>query len=327
MFSLRDVFKKYTGFLRSLKVVYIINNFLNRKKLKHNKMLYKKQGLQKSIFAPIGSHDFKNQPAEIPWLDLPEAPKAILQHPKFHSFSKDIQKQMLNFIENGYLILKGFYTGQEVQRLNSEVDRLLEQRKTGFNYTGRKIMDAHRFSTLIEKGFFKNTKILQLLRFLLGRKVIPFQTINFREGSEQRVHSDSIHMMTEPKGFLIATWTALEDCHEGNGPLIYYPKSHRLPYITCQDYPSGNTKWKLGERSYKNYEDKVEATIRENHLEEKYFIGKKGDVFIWHANLLHGGSPVTHKGATRKSMVAHYFGEGVICYHEISQRPALLELK
>jgi hypothetical protein len=34
--------------------------------------------------------------------------------------------------------------------------------------------------------------------------------------------------------------------------------------------------------------------------------------------------PVKQEGSTRKSMVAHYFAEGVICYHEISQRPALV---
>jgi len=47
-------------------------------------------------------------------------------------------------------------------------------------------------------------------------------------------------------------------------------------------------------------------------------------VLIWHANLLHGGSPILRPGATRRSMVCHYFAEGVICYHEMSQRPALV---
>ena len=50
-----------------------------------------------------------------------------------------------------------------------------------------------------------------------------------------------------------------------------------------------------------------------------------GDVLVWHANLLHGGGPILREGATRRSMVAHYFCEEVICYHEMTQRPALLE--
>ena len=50
----------------------------------------------------------------------------------------------------------------------------------------------------------------------------------------------------------------------------------------------------------------------------------KGDVLVWHHNLLHGGSAIEREGATRRSMVAHYFGEGALCYHEITERPALI---
>ena len=72
-------------------------------------------------------------------------------------------------------------------------------------------------------------------------------------------------------------------------------------------------------------EEKIAELVEEKGLQKKYFMAKKGDVLIWHANLIHGGEAIRTKGATRKSMVAHYFCEGVICYHEISQRPALLQ--
>jgi hypothetical protein len=324
MISLRDIFKKQTGFLRCLKVSYVINNLLNAGKLRHNKSLYEKHGLKKSIFSPVGSHDFHRHTGELPWLDRPGAAEALEQHPDFQNFDGETQEQLRRFVRDGFLILRGFYTAGEVDGLNGEVARLLHDRKTGFNYTGRKIMDAYRFSPLIERDFFKNPRLLALLDFIMGCKVVPFQTIHFLEGSEQRAHSDSIHMTTEPPGYLIASWTALEDCHEGNGPLFYYPGSHRLPYVTCQDYNSGNTTWQLGANSYRRYEDAIERVISENNFRKAYFFAKKGDVLLWHANLLHGGSPITQKGTTRKSMVAHYFCEGVVCYHEISQRPALL---
>ncbi len=325
MISLRDIFKKQTGFLRGLKLSYIVNNLLNASKLRHNRELYKKYGLQKSIFSPVGSHDFPIHSVEIPWLDRPGAQEALQQHPDFQKFDAVTQQQLLHFIENGYLILRNFYTNEEVDRLNGEVDKILAEKKTDFNYTGRKVMDAFRFSEVIDRNFFRNERLLELLNFIMGRKVKPFQTINFIEGSEQRAHSDSIHMTTEPQGYLIASWTALEDCHEGNGPLFYYPGSHRLPYITCEDYDSGNTALTLGQNSNRRYEDKVAEVISKNNFKKEFFHAKKGDVLLWHANLLHGGSPITQKGATRKSMVSHYFCEGVICFHEISQRPALMQ--
>ena len=54
-------------------------------------------------------------------------------------------------------------------------------------------------------------------------------------------------------------------------------------------------------------------------------MAKKGDVFIWHANLIHGGSPIKDHSLTRKSMVIHYYAKDVIKYHEITERPSILE--
>lgn len=325
MASLGKFFSKYKGELRSWKLVYTINNLLNARRLKHNKALYKKLGLEKSIFGSISSSDFDEQTViPIPWLDRPDAKEKLVAHPTYQRFSDDIKEQLIHWVDNGYLILKGFYNDNEVDTLNAEVNRLLSDKNVDFNFTGRKVMDAHQVSSVVD-GYFRNAEVLKLLNFIMGKPVYPFQTINFVYGSEQRAHSDSIHMTSEPKGYLVATWTALEDCHEGNGPLFYYPGSHKLPYVMSDDYDAGHTKWKLGANSYKKYEDKIEELILKNKLKKQYFHAKKGDVLFWHANLLHGGSPITKEGCTRKSMVAHYFCEGVVCYHEISQRPALME--
>lgn len=324
MISLRDIFKRYTGPLRGMKAVYVFNNFLNAAKLRKNKALYRQYGLKKSVLSPIGSHDFAQHSDAVPWLDRPNGMEALLQHPTYLSMPAAEQAQVRSFVDNGFLILRGFYSADEVQQVNREIEKLLSENRAGFNYTGKKIMDAWRFSPLIEQHFFKNQRLLQLLDFLMGTKTAPFQTIHFLEGSEQRAHSDFIHMTTEPPGYLIASWTALEATHEGNGLLFYYPGSHRLPYIMCGDYDSGNSRWSLGENSYRNYEAKIAQLVAEHDLKKEYFFAKTGDVLIWHANLLHGGSPIKQPGSTRRSMVAHYFCEGVICYHEISQRPAIL---
>lgn len=323
--SLGQIFKKYTGKLRSLKLVYVINNLLNRDKLRHNRPLYEKYGVKRSVYQPIDSEAFVNPSNGIPWLDQEDALQKVRQHPDFQTFDTAIQGQIIHFIENGYMVLKGFYTNEAIAKLDAEVNRLLQDKTTDFNYTGKKVMDAYKISSVIDQLYFRNTELIRLLDFVMGKKVIPFQTINFIEGSEQRAHSDSIHMTTEPKGYLIATWTALEKCHEGNGPLFYYPQSHRFPYIMTDDYDSGKSKWRIGNNSNKRYEDKIAELIQKWGLNKAFFHGDAGDVFVWHANLLHGGSPITQKGATRKSMVSHYYCEDVICYHEISQRPALIK--
>jgi len=41
-------------------------------------------------------------------------------------------------------------------------------------------------------------------------------------------------------------------------------------------------------------------------LEVKSFTCRRGDVFIWHSGLLHGGQKRTDPSSTRKSFVTHY---------------------
>jgi ectoine hydroxylase len=315
-------FDKYTGILRSLKIVYVINNILNVKKLSHNKLLYKKFGIRKFIFSNISSNDFAKKDRDNNWLDKPDARQKLEENPILHSFTEEVQESIKKWSENGFMILPNFFRSAKADSINNEIDNLLLQKKVDFNYSNKKIMFAFHDSETI-KDIVYNPELLKILNFVLGREVLPFQSINFLKGSEQKAHSDSIHMCTYPLGNLIAAWIALEDTNINNGPLFYYKGSHRLPYVLNGNYNTGNTRFTIGEYAYKNYEDKIEEVIKENHLQKIDFYAKKGDVFIWHANLLHGGSQVIDKNATRKSMVIHYFAKDVICYHEITQRPAL----
>ena len=69
----------------------------------------------------------------------------------------------------------------------------------------------------------------------------------------------------------------------------------------------------------------TDEILSQNQFEKEVFLPKKGDVIIWHANLIHGGAPVTDPSLTRKSMVVHYYAKDVIKYHEITERPSLME--
>lgn len=322
---LQRFFERYTGFLRSLKFVYVINNLFHARQLAQNRELYRRFGLRKSIFSSIGSADFsKVKSDEIPWLDQPDAINRLVLHPDYKTFSPEIQQGLRDFVEKGYFVLKGFFSEGETAALNKEVEVFLNSGKVKFNYTGKKIFNLFESSELARNKFFQNPELIRVLSFALGKPIIPFQSLNFTQGSEQRAHSDSIHMTTQPPGYLIAAWIALENCTAENGPLFYFPGTHRLPYVMTPDYPSGNTKWMIGAESNRRYEDKIAEVVRQNHYQKELFLAKRGDVLIWHANLIHGGEPIKKSGATRKSMVCHYYAEGVICYHEISQRPALI---
>jgi ectoine hydroxylase len=315
--------QKYTGFLRSFRLVYNLYNLLHLQQLKSNKVFYEKFKIKRFLCQSIAHRHIVASNSEIPWMDnLNITTVQIQSHPDFATFSAIIQQQLLLWPQNGFMQIQGLFTN-EVNAINNEIETLQTQQKVDFNFTGRKIMDAWKQGNTIE-SVFKNEEIFKIISFIFQRNVIPFQTINFIYGSEQKPHSDSVHMTTEPLGYLAAIWIALEDIVEGSGELMYYPGSHKLPYLMSEHFDSGNNALFLGKNNYANYEEAIADVITKNNLTPAFFYAKKGDVFIWHANLLHGGSPITNPKQTRKSMVAHYYAQGVLCYHEISERPAIL---
>jgi ectoine hydroxylase-related dioxygenase (phytanoyl-CoA dioxygenase family) len=152
-------------------------------------------------------------------------------------------------------------------------------------------------------------QVLDALEQLWGRKALAFQTLNFPIGTSQKIHSDIIHFNTEPSGFMAGVWIALEDIDESNGPLIYYPGSHKMPELTMADL-----KLQAGREHYAEYEVAIDNLVKENGLKPSLGTVKKGDAIIWHSNLLHGGFPHQDVKRSRHSQVTHYFFENCRYY-------------
>ena len=269
----------------------------------------------------MSSEDFRGFESPQNYLDKSHSSNELPKLAAFRNLEETIQKSLINWSDNGYAILENFFSDKEVANCNAEVDSLLKSKKVKWGYN-QKIMDAFTQSKPLHQ-LASDSKLNDILQLLMGKEIEIFQTINFLKGSQQRSHSDSIHMTTFPYGNIIAVWVALEDVSENCGPLHYYPGSHKLPYLMNRDFDNVGTSYKLGKHLYSAYEDKVEQVLLKHPLEKKVFIAKKGDVLIWHANLMHGGEPQNNSNLSRKSMVLHYYSKDVVCFHEISQRPAL----
>ncbi|WP_426000271.1 phytanoyl-CoA dioxygenase family protein [Caulobacter sp. DWR1-3-2b1] len=76
-----------------------------------------------------------------------------------------------------------------------------------------------------------NAAVTGLLSKLYDRRAFPFQTLNFPVGTQQHIHSDSIHFSSIPERFMCGVWLAMEDIHPDAGPLIYYSGSHKWPIV------------------------------------------------------------------------------------------------
>ena len=169
-----------------------------------------------------------------------------------------------------------------------------------------RVQDAWRRSAAVHTLALDPT-IERLLQAAYGRRPFPFQTLNFREGSEQAVHADSFHFHSDPPGFMCGVWIALEDVAADAGPVVYYPGSHRLPVLTPEAVgaPPGASHQAVEGL----YSDAVRRVIADRKLPPVRAVIRKGQAFVWAANLLHGGDPIGRAGATRRSQVVHFYFE------------------
>jgi len=270
----------------------------------------------------------------VPWLDRDGALERIAEKLAAGEIT-DVEAALCRrWSRDGYVLLEGFFDPDFVDGTWAAVEEAVASGKLPVPfeamtedepYEGR-FQDLHQ--RVPEVGeILRHPGILDLIRLLFGREVHPFQTIAFFAGSQQPEHSDAAHMTTYPQGYLVGTWAAMEDIHPDSGPLVYYPGSHRLPYYSAGDVgiePRESVLDFYGAYSGK-YEPFIQQVIRRQGCEPVVFTPRKGDVLVWHANLLHGGTARRDPARSRKSVVCHYFARGAICYHDISAGLARLD--
>jgi len=186
------------------------------------------------------------------------------------------------------------------ERAAEDVEPLLTRPGAG------RVQDAWRCSAAAHALALDPT-IERLLAAAYGRRPFPFQTLSFREGSEQAVHADSFHFHSEPAGFMCGVWIALEDVEADAGPVVYYPGSHRLPVLTPAELGAAPD---ASHREVESlYSQAVSRLIAEQGLQPARAVFRRGQAFVWAASLLHGGDPIARPGATRRSQVVHVYFE------------------
>ncbi len=218
------------------------------------------------------------------------------------------QAQIDEFHQRGVLTIDFGFDSDLLDQIVAKVDPLYDDSYRENPLVPTRVQDAWKKVDEIRR-LAVDERVLVALEQLLKRKALPFQTLNFPIGTSQYAHSDTIHFSTMPAGFMAGVWVALEDIDLENGALLYYPGSHKLPYYTMQDLGLGH-----GYEHYHEYEQCIQDLIAERDLQPEYGEVKKGQAIIWHANLLHGGSPRKDLSRTRHSQVTHYYFEGCKYY-------------
>lgn len=277
------------------------------------------------------------------WFDREDAGKIIERNFASGNLSDSERSILAEWVTNGCLVVKGAIPERDIDEVNAFVENLLttsdpvrgveflgftlDPKKGGSTVSHKEMValspeqrQAHarlspwRIHELwarcdAAKRIYRNDRVNDVVSLIFGRAAYPRSTINFYLGSQQDLHQDMAVFHVFPGNYLVGAWVALEDITPDSGPLRYAPGTHRSSHFPPFDnFPQ--TQLRTCSSDLHDEYHRFTNDLAQAHG-VKPFLGKKGDVFLWHGMLIHGGSSVENPQATRRSMVIHYLTKGV----------------
>ncbi|MBV9496344.1 MAG: phytanoyl-CoA dioxygenase family protein [Acidobacteria bacterium] len=258
------------------------------------------------------------------WLDQPDAHEKIAAKRKADAITDAEAEQLARFADDGYFLIKTDLTAEDAQRFLSDVDRLWEERpenvSVAYDTAPKRFRDAnaehdrkpkyrihdlHSYSE-VARRLYLDKQIHRWMELILDEQPVATQSLFFEYGSQQPLHRDSIVVPTPLFGHLAAVWIALEDIDPRSGALLYVPRSHKMPFyeFAPNQYVFDYEHMGAGDvEKAMRFHDETMATLK---LETKTFAPKRGEAFLWHSALMHGGGAVEDERLTRRSFVIHY---------------------
>ena len=257
------------------------------------------------------------------WTDLDNAEAIVAGKVAIGDILPAEARLVVDWIRNGFVILhnavsiaaidaalldfEAAYDGRlgcKMSFSDSEGFHLEEASRAHVRKAHAKLLDLHNVSQTVQRIIFVDA-VSRFLQVLFNRPAVAFQSLGFYYGSQQHSHHDYAFVRVSSPLEFVASWIALEDIYPGSGELEYYPGSHLLPPYMFAD-----------KRIWVEHEDpelwegtfskNLHQRAREAGLSMQRFIAKKGDILMWSAGLIHGGSPLMDAILTRKSLVTHY---------------------
>jgi Phytanoyl-CoA dioxygenase (PhyH) len=262
------------------------------------------------------------------WPDLPNG-EDLIEGKLETGCITERQAELLRFWRaNGYVILRGAASDDLTARATADLDHayaggfpemLFECHPVSperINWHPdtlehpAKALDIHYFSPATRELMFCPA-VTEFLDLVFESHALASQTLGFLRGSAQEGHQDSAYVPYTIGRAFAASWIALEDVTLGAGELFYYPGSHRFAdFLYAGTYKSVHEAMRVtGEAAFGAEVGRHVASLEERAVAQGLarlpFAARRGDALIWHADLVHGGNPVS-RNITRKSVVTHY---------------------
>lgn len=216
-------------------------------------------------------------------------------------------------IEVGFTVIPDVHDAELIEQASSDYyDYLVEQaqdasvHRDGAGHQHR-LTNFHVYSESAMR-VAKDPKIMRVLDFIFGREAAVHTSLTFQYSTMQALHRDAPYFHTFPENQFVGVWTAFEDIHPDSGPLSYVPGSHRFRIDQRALYQDALAGTGSAERAHAEALAEYQRLVTEKASElgpRQLAVLKRGEVAIWHPQLVHGGSPSRKPELTRHSMVVH----------------------
>jgi phytanoyl-CoA hydroxylase len=228
------------------------------------------------------------------------------------------EEQKCFFEDEGYLVVKGLLTSEDVDSCQVEIERLhevaadLEKREDpdfrsfqrepfsgeadqGGQPVLRKIEQTGRFSKVF-RDLAAHPELSKVVQSLIGEDLLQFRSTLMLKpafhGSSHGLHQDSAYWPMDPPT-LVTVSIALSDATEENGCIQVIPKSH-LWGMQDWGHIARDQDAELSEREDVNLSDQISVPLN------------AGDVLMFHSLLVHGSGPNRSPSARHTALYAYF---------------------
>jgi len=214
------------------------------------------------------------------------------------------QKQQ--FDDQGYLVLRGLFSPEEIQTLTDHYMEIRQQGQKPGDFSGvdltsqdplkkfPRMIHMHRWDAL-SLQWMLDRRIADALTGLMGAEPYAVQTMIYFKPPQARgqaVHQDQYYLRVQP-GTCIAAWLALDTCDEETGCIRVIPGSQKWPLLCT-----------IKADTTQSFTD-VTVPIPDGTAVEPVLMAP-GDMLFFNGQLVHGSGPNHSHDRFRRSLIGHY---------------------
>ena len=226
-------------------------------------------------------------------------------------------RDLAHFAETGYVVWERLIDPEAIDRLVQDIRHVYQhpgkflttdhRRSKPFRFSGK---EPDAFESLFDlyvhlesaRAPCFHPRIVRFLELVFETPPIAIQQLLFQRSNGHQAHQDTAFVCVEQPLLLAATWIALEDVVAGRGELTYYSGSHKIEPYRFRD---GSRRFNEEHDDAGEMQRELLARVQASGCEKRDFLAKKGDVFLWAADLVHASNPRTRPGRGNASLVRH----------------------